>query len=190
MRACGEQVVLSTNVAETCITIEDVVFIIDTGRCHETGFDPSTGLSRLSNAWISRAAARQRSGRAGRVRPGVCFRLYSRRTAAEMAPHQEAEMYRVPLDQLCLQVLLDCPPQTGRRNCSDEFSTQIGINTPCHCMQYEGFTQEMTAAELLPKHQAESAPNCCIVPAQQPILHVMSCYWEPFGCSNEMELQR
>ncbi len=99
--------VLSTNVAEKSITIDDVVVVIDTGRCRETAFNPSTGLSRLADAWISRASARQRRGRAGRVRPGVCFRLYSRQTAAEMAPHQEPEMNRVPLDQICLQVLRD-----------------------------------------------------------------------------------
>ena len=99
--------VLSTNVAETSVTIDDVVFVIDTGRCRETAFDPATGLSRLADNWISQAAARQRSGRAGRVQPGFCFRLFSRRTAAELALQQAPEMHRVPLDQLCLQVLHD-----------------------------------------------------------------------------------
>jgi HrpA-like RNA helicase len=63
-------VVLATNIAETAVTIEDVVFVVDSGRLKEKSYDAHTGVSTLQAAWISRASAQQRRGRAGRVRPG------------------------------------------------------------------------------------------------------------------------
>lgn len=68
------KVVLATNIAETSITIDDCVFVIDTGRAREVQFEPASGLSRLADVWVSQAAARQRRGRAGRVQAGTCFR--------------------------------------------------------------------------------------------------------------------
>jgi len=64
------KVVLATNIAETAVTIEDVVFVVDSGRLKEKSYDAHTGVSTLQAAWISRASAQQRRGRAGRVRPG------------------------------------------------------------------------------------------------------------------------
>lgn len=70
------KLILSTNVAETSITIDGVVAVIDSGLARVAGFEPTTGLPRLTLAPISRASAAQRAGRAGRTRPGVCVRLY------------------------------------------------------------------------------------------------------------------
>lgn len=64
------KIVVATNVAETSVTIPDVVYVVDGGRVKETQYDADSGLQRLVEAWTSRASARQRRGRAGRTQPG------------------------------------------------------------------------------------------------------------------------
>lgn len=99
------KIVVSTNVAETSITIPDVSYVIDTGRVKETRFEPESGLTRLVECWASRAACKQRRGRAGRVRAGECYRLYSRFVDdKKMVAQQTPEMRRVPLESLFLEV--------------------------------------------------------------------------------------
>lgn len=98
------KVIAATNVAETSITIEDIVAVIDTGRVKETSFDPKDNMVRLQEVWASQAACKQRRGRAGRVRAGTCYKLYTRKAEANMAPRPEPELRRVPLEQLCLSV--------------------------------------------------------------------------------------
>ncbi|KAA6421632.1 MAG: putative ATP-dependent RNA helicase DHX57 [Trebouxia sp. A1-2] len=98
------KVVVATNVAETSITIDDVGFVIDSGRVKEMNYDSERGISRLAEGWVSLAAAQQRRGRAGRVQPGVCFKLFSHKQAAQMQDQQPPEVCRTPLQQLCLTV--------------------------------------------------------------------------------------
>ncbi|KAJ3098111.1 hypothetical protein HDU97_004295 [Phlyctochytrium planicorne] len=71
------KVVLATNIAETSITIDGIVYVIDPGFCKQKSFNPKTGMESLMVVPASRAAADQRKGRAGRVQPGKCFRLYT-----------------------------------------------------------------------------------------------------------------
>ena len=98
------KVIAATNVAETSITIEDVVAVIDTGRVKETSYDPKDNMVRLQEVWASQAACKQRRGRAGRVRAGVCYKLYTRKAESKMAQRPDPEIRRVPLEQLCLSV--------------------------------------------------------------------------------------
>ena len=99
------KVIAATNVAETSITIEDIVAVIDTGRVKETSFDTAKNMVKLEEAWASRAACKQRRGRAGRVRAGKCYKLYTRHAEmTKMAERPEPEIRRVPLEQLCLSV--------------------------------------------------------------------------------------
>lgn len=98
------KVIAATNVAETSITIEDIVAVIDTGKVKETSFDPQNNMVKLDEVWASRAACKQRRGRAGRVRPGKCYKLYTRNAEAKMMERPEPEIRRVPLEQLCLSV--------------------------------------------------------------------------------------
>lgn len=100
------KIVLATNIAETAITIDDVVFVVDTGRAKEKSYDPYSNVSTLQLTWISKASARQREGRAGRVRPGVCYHLFSKTRAAALPDYQIPEIKRIPLEELCLQVKL------------------------------------------------------------------------------------
>jgi len=100
------KVIASTNVAETSITIEDIVAVIDTGRVKETRFDPQNNMVKLEDCWASRAACKQRRGRAGRVRAGKCYKLYTRRLEeVTMQERPEPEIRRTPLEQLCLAVV-------------------------------------------------------------------------------------
>lgn len=87
------RVVVATNVAETSVTVPGVVYVVDPGTCKLKSYDPASGVEVLQVAPISRVSAAQRAGRAGRVRPGACYRLYtsaalhlSGRMPAETAP--------------------------------------------------------------------------------------------------------
>lgn len=73
----ARKVVLATNIAETSITIDGIVYVIDPGFCKQNNYNPRTGMESLTVTPCSRASANQRAGRAGRVGPGKCFRLYT-----------------------------------------------------------------------------------------------------------------
>ncbi len=79
------KVVLATNIAETSLTIEGVRVVVDSGLARRARFDPATGMSGLETVRISRASADQRRGRAGRLGPGVCYRLWSESEHASLA---------------------------------------------------------------------------------------------------------
>jgi len=98
------KIIAATNVAETSITIEDVVAVIDTGKVKETRYDTSNNIVRLEEVWASQAACKQRRGRAGRVRAGKCYKLFTRNIEDKMAAKPLPEIQRVPLEQLCLSV--------------------------------------------------------------------------------------
>ena len=96
------KVIASTNVAETSITIEDIVAVIDSGRVKETSFEGS--IVKLQEVWASRAACSQRRGRAGRVSSGSCYKLFTRAAESKMMDRPQPEITRVPLENLCLSV--------------------------------------------------------------------------------------
>ncbi|XP_062009081.1 DExH-box ATP-dependent RNA helicase DExH6-like [Rosa rugosa] len=105
------KIVLSTNIAETAVTIDDVVYVINTGRMKEKNYDPFSNVSTLQSSWVSKANAKQRQGRAGRCQPGICYHLYSKLRAAALSDFQVPEIRRMPIEELCLQVKLldpDC----------------------------------------------------------------------------------
>jgi len=98
------KIILATNIAETSITIEDVVYVIDCGKAKEKTYDSLNDMACLKPSWTSKASAHQRRGRAGRVRPGFCVRLYTSQKYQEMAAHATPEMRRMPLEELVLSV--------------------------------------------------------------------------------------
>jgi ATP-dependent helicase HrpB len=90
----ARRVVLATNIAETSLTIEGVRIVVDSGLARRSRFDPVSGMSGLETVRISRASADQRQGRAGRLEPGICYRLWSagaHRTLAAFTPPEIAE---------------------------------------------------------------------------------------------------
>lgn len=113
------RVVLATDIAESSITLPNVTAVIDGGLHRRVDYDSKRGMSALSTKWISRAAATQRSGRAGRTRPGICIRLYTREWYDEvMQPFEPPESQSMPLDRLYLQakqLMERLGPSLGKR---------------------------------------------------------------------------
>lgn len=70
----------------------------------ETQYDPETGLTKLVEQWVTKAAAKQRRGRAGRTKPGMCYKLYTRQQEKKMASFPKPEILRVPLESISLSV--------------------------------------------------------------------------------------
>lgn len=99
------KVILATNVAESSVTVEGVTAVVDTGLARTLRFDPASGLDRLELGRISRASADQRSGRAGRVEPGVCLRLWPEIEDAALPARDVPEVARVDLAGAVLQLL-------------------------------------------------------------------------------------
>ena len=101
----GERkVVLATPIAETSLTIEGVRVVIDSGLCRQMVFDPQNGLSHLETVRISLDMANQRSGRAGRVAEGICYRLWSLATEHRMAENREPEILSADLAPIILDI--------------------------------------------------------------------------------------
>jgi ATP-dependent helicase HrpB len=100
------KVILSTNVAETSVTVDGVTGVVDLGTARMLIFDPAVGLDRLELLPISRASADQRAGRAGRTRPGVCVRLWSESAHLGRPEKTEPEIRRVDLAGAVLQLLV------------------------------------------------------------------------------------
>jgi ATP-dependent helicase HrpB len=105
--AAGDRrkIVLSTNVAETSLTIPGVTAVVDSGLARQMRFDPTVGLDRLSLVPISKASADQRAGRAGRTAPGTCLRLWDERSHRHRPDFEQAEIQRVDLAAPVLQLL-------------------------------------------------------------------------------------
>uniref|UniRef100_A0A3B4B280 Putative ATP-dependent RNA helicase DHX57 n=1 Tax=Periophthalmus magnuspinnatus TaxID=409849 RepID=A0A3B4B280_9GOBI len=99
------KIIISTNIAETSVTIDDVVYVIDSGKMKEKRYDAAKSMESLEDSWVSRANALQRKGRAGRVASGVCFHLFTSHCFQHhLSEQQLPEIQRVPLEQLCLRI--------------------------------------------------------------------------------------
>lgn len=118
------KVVLATNIAETSLTINGVRVVVDAGLARVPRFDPGSGMTRLDTQRISRASATQRAGRAGRLEPGVCYRLWSADQQEQLAAYASAEILQADLAGLALQLArwgvapnqlawLDAPPSAA-----------------------------------------------------------------------------
>ncbi len=100
----SRKIVLATNIAETSLTIEGVQVVIDSGLTRRLQYDPSTGMNRLTTVSVSKASAEQRKGRAGRLGPGVCYRLYSHHAFQSMIPFSPPDMVVADLSSLVLEL--------------------------------------------------------------------------------------
>lgn len=99
------KIVLTTNIAETSLTIEGISVVIDSGYCRQPRFDSGSGLTRLQLSQISQASAVQRAGRAGRLGPGSCYRLWSEGAHQALLPFTPAEIRTADLAPLVLDLL-------------------------------------------------------------------------------------
>ncbi|CAI5758201.1 unnamed protein product [Candida verbasci] len=135
----GRKIVVSTNVAETSITIPDCVTVIDSGRSKTMFFDTNLNTTKLIENWCSKAEIGQRRGRSGRVTNGNCYHLYTKETVEKMLPQPIPEIKRTKLENLYLVVKsmgiskveqflssgLDAPDQTSLAS-AKKFLQDIG----------------------------------------------------------------
>ncbi|GMI67449.1 helicase in vascular tissue and tapetum [Hibiscus trionum] len=145
------KIVLSTNVAESSITIDDVVYVIDSGRMKEKSYDPHKNVSTLQSSWVSKANAKQREGRAGRCQPGICYHLFSKLRAASMPDFQIPEIKRMPIEELCLQVKLldpDCKVEDFLQKTLDPPVSEAVHNAVRVLQDIGAFTQDEELTEL------------------------------------------
>ncbi|MDB4977613.1 MAG: ATP-dependent helicase HrpB [Myxococcaceae bacterium] len=140
-RGPRNKVVLSTNIAETSLTLEGVVAVIDSGLARVAGHSPWSGLSTLSTQKVSQASSVQRAGRAGRVRPGECLRLYTRSDFDTRARYDVPELAKSDLCsvELTLRSMfagapelawLEAPPQAARSHAIELLLRLGAITTP------------------------------------------------------------
>ena len=150
------KVVLATNIAETSLTIDGVRVVIDAGLARVPRFDPGSGMTRLDTQRISRASATQRAGRAGRLEPGVCYRLWSQDQHEQLAAYASAEVLSADLAGLALQlgrwgvtptqlVWLDVPPAAAYAQAQDLLD-RLGA------LDGESLTRHGQAMAELPAH--------------------------------------
>ncbi|MHC8323835.1 ATP-dependent helicase HrpB [Pseudomonas sp. GB2N2] len=150
------KVVLATNIAETSLTIDGVRVVIDAGLARVPRFDPGSGMTRLDTQRISRASATQRAGRAGRLEPGVCYRLWSQDQHEQLAAYASAEILSADLAGLALQlgrwgvtpgqlVWLDMPPAAAYAQAQDLLD-RLGA------LDGEALTRHGQAMAELPAH--------------------------------------
>ncbi|UEM22995.1 ATP-dependent helicase HrpB [Skermanella mucosa] len=98
------KVVLATSIAETSLTIEGIRVVVDSGLMRVSRFDPGSGMTRLDTVKVSQASADQRRGRAGRLEPGVCYRLWPEGQHRALQPHTAPEMLAADLAPLALEL--------------------------------------------------------------------------------------
>lgn len=131
------KIILSTNVAETSITIPDCTMVIDTAKEKQSSFDPVNRMPLLLERFASQDSLRQRRGRAGRVRPGVCYKLISKKQYAKISAHGTPEIKRCALEQTILSLLF-----LGLEDGSGDFlrsmidpPTQESIDSALMCLE-------------------------------------------------------
>ncbi|XP_045484287.1 3'-5' RNA helicase YTHDC2 [Pieris rapae] len=108
----ARKIIISTNIAETSITIDDVVYVVDSCKVKEKYYESNGGVCSLQCVWTSRACCQQRAGRAGRTKPGHCFHMCSKRRFKTLPLNSVPEILRVPLQELCLHTKLLAPGNT------------------------------------------------------------------------------
>ncbi len=162
-QAQHQKVVLATNIAETSLTIEGVDIVVDSGLARESRFDPATGMSGLHTVKISRASSEQRAGRAGRLRAGKCYRLWSAEQQNQLAPHGSPEILNTDLAPFALQLLqwgiddpnelswMDPPPKGPWQQAIDLLQSLAALEIKNHSHVLTAHGQSMSALPVHPR---------------------------------------
>jgi ATP-dependent helicase HrpB len=163
-QANDRKVVLATNIAETSLTIEGIDVVVDSGLAREARFNPATAMTGLHTVKISRASSTQRAGRAGRLGPGKCYRLWSEEQQQQLAPQGTPEIMQADLAPLALQLLQwgvddpgelswqDAPPRGHWRQALDLLDDLLGaLETRNRRRVLSAHGQAMTALSVHPR---------------------------------------
>jgi ATP-dependent helicase HrpB len=173
------KVVVATSIAETSLTIEGVRIVIDSGYSRKQQFDSASGLSRLVTVPVSVDAADQRAGRAGRLAPGVCYRLWSLADHARLHAHRTPEILEADLCSLMLELAawgvrnpadlmwLDLPPATAVKGAQDTLMQlgaidEKGITPHGKAMQALGCHPRLAHMLLMASDEASQQLACDI----------------------------
>ena len=155
-------IVLATNVAETSLTIPGIRYVFDSGRSKERKYDQTTGVQSFEVGWISKASARQRAGRAGRMGEGHCYCLYSSAVyERDFAEHAKPEILRMPIEGVVLQLKamnlqhvknfpFPTPPDRQRLESSEKLLTYLSAISPTRQITQIGST--MSIFPLSPRY--------------------------------------
>jgi len=175
------KVVLATAIAETSLTLPDVRVVVDGGRARRMRFDAASGMSRLVTERVTRAEAEQRRGRAGRVAPGVCFRLWTRGEEGALAAFPPAEIERADLTGLALELALWgaedlpflTPPNAGvlaeaQALLTDLGALQAGTITP-HGRRLAGHPLHPRLAHMLERAGSGAALLAALLAERDPL---------------------
>uniref|UniRef100_W5L5V6 ATP-dependent RNA helicase DHX30 n=1 Tax=Astyanax mexicanus TaxID=7994 RepID=W5L5V6_ASTMX len=180
------KIVLATNIAETSITINDIVHVVDLGSAKEQGYDPRTKVSCLDTVWISQSNVTQRRGRAGRCQPGHSYHLFPREQLETMMPFPIPEILRTPLENLVVQAKIHSPdskaveflsqvldsPEPGAVRDAVKTLQDIGVLDSLECLTPLGERVAcMSCDPRLGKALVLSAVFRCV----QPMLSIAAC---------------
>ncbi|GGE19473.1 DEAD/DEAH box helicase [Primorskyibacter flagellatus] len=152
----GRKIVLATSIAETSLTIEDIRVVIDAGRARRSRFDPGSGMSRLVTERVSKAEATQRAGRAGRVAPGTCYRLWTKGEDGALPAFAPPEIETADLAPLALDLALwgagpDTVPLLTRPN-PGTYAEAQALLTDLGALDTTGITAHGRKLATLPTH--------------------------------------
>lgn len=162
------KIVLATAIAETSLTIDGVTVVIDSGLSRQASYDPNTGMTRLQTRRLSRAASTQRSGRAGRTAPGICYRLWSLEQQAQLSPFTAPEIQQAELAPLILQLY--------RWGCNDPAELAwLDLPAPAPCQQARELLCQLGALELTDNkyHLTKQGEQMASLPVHPRLAHMM-----------------
>ncbi|MDX8351115.1 ATP-dependent helicase HrpB [Cognatiyoonia sp. IB215182] len=178
----GRKIVLSTSIAETSLTIEDIRVVVDAGRARRARFDPGSGMSRLVTERVSRAEATQRAGRAGRVAPGDAYKLWTKGEDGALPAFAPAEIEAADLAGFALELAiwgsddlaLLTPPPKGALAEARALLTGLGALdtdgriTP-HGRALAAMPLHPRLAHMLQRAGAQAAPLAALLSARDPL---------------------
>ncbi len=176
------KIVLATDIAETSLTIEGITIVIDSGLCRQPVFNPTTGMTRLQTKAISQDSSIQRAGRAGRLEPGQCFRLWSEEQQKQLSKHSPPEILQADLAGLTVQLLawgirepeelawLDTPPK-GALSQALDLLERLGVIKQREANRTRGKPEFVLENWVLTTHGAQLA----LLPTHPRLAHMLLC---------------
>ena len=178
----GRKIVLSTSIAETSLTIEDIRVVIDAGLARRARFDPASGMSRLVTERVSRAEATQRAGRAGRVAAGACYKLWTKGEGGALPAFAPAEIEAADLAPLALELAqwrsddlaFLTPPPAGTLSEAKRLLVALGALDNDHRITAHGraiadLPLHPRLAHMLLRAGKQAAPLAALLAARDPL---------------------